>query len=81
MRKPDFSICENRDADQLRGNRAAEQRLCCRYIDSTIPLIPKYEISTITPSAVAVPLGLCWIWSETPKTGFFLRRGSYISGV
>ena len=34
MRKPDFCICENKDADQLRGNYEAEQRLCFRYIDS-----------------------------------------------
>ena len=39
MRKPDFCICENKDADQLRGNRKADQRLCFRYIDSTIPLL------------------------------------------
>ena len=43
MRKPDFRICENKDADQLRGNREADQRLCFRYIDSTIPLLPIYE--------------------------------------
>ena len=24
MRKPDFCICENKDADQLRGNREAD---------------------------------------------------------
>ena len=30
MRKPDFYICENKDADQLRGNREADQRLCFR---------------------------------------------------
>ena len=41
MRKPDFCICENKDADQLRGNREADQRLCFRYTDSTIPLLPK----------------------------------------
>ena len=35
MRKPAFCICENKDADQLRGNREADQRLCFRYIDST----------------------------------------------
>ena len=40
-------ICENKDADQLRGNREADQRLCFRYIDSTIPLLPKYEISSL----------------------------------
>ena len=36
--KPTFCICENKDADQLCGNREADQRLCFRYIDSTIPL-------------------------------------------
>ena len=41
MRKPTFCICENKDADQLRGNREADQRLCFRYIDGTIPLLSK----------------------------------------
>ena len=41
VRKPDFCICEIKDADQLRGNRKADQRLCFRYTDSTIPLLPK----------------------------------------
>ena len=35
MRKPAFCICENKDA----GNREADQRLCFRYTDSTIPLL------------------------------------------
>ena len=47
VRKPAFCICENKDADQLRGNREADQRLCFRYIDSTIPLIPIYQISSL----------------------------------
>ena len=47
MRKPAFCICENKDADQLRGNREADQCLCFRYIDSTIPLLSKYEISCL----------------------------------
>ena len=47
MRKPDFRICENKDADQLRGNREADQRLCFRYTDSTIPPLPKSEISSV----------------------------------
>ena len=47
MRKPDFCICENKDADQLPGNREVDQRLCFRYIDSTIPLITIYEISSL----------------------------------
>ena len=47
VRKPDFCICENKDADQLRGNREADQRLCFRYMDSTIPLLPKSKISSL----------------------------------
>ena len=46
VRNPDFCKCENKDADQLRGNREADQRLCFRYMDSTIPLLPKSEISS-----------------------------------
>ena len=44
MRKPDFWLCENKGADQLRSNCEADQRLCFRHMDSTIPLL-KYEIS------------------------------------
>ena len=47
MKKPTFWICENKDADQLRGNREADQRLCFRYIDSTIPLLSKSKISSL----------------------------------
>ena len=74
MRKPDFCICENKDADQLRGNREADQRLCFRYSDSTIPLLPNCEISSLQPSSVAVQPGLCRTRSETPKTGFLRTR-------
>ena len=44
--KPTICIGENKDADQLRGNREADQRLCFRYSDSTIPLLLKSEISS-----------------------------------
>ena len=74
VRKPAFRICENKDADQLRGNHEADQRLCFRYTDSTIPLLPKSEISSVQPSSVAVQPGLCQTWSETPKTGFLTTR-------
>ena len=46
MRKQTFCICENKDADQLRGYREADQRLCFCYIDSTILLLSKSEISS-----------------------------------
>ena len=47
VRKPAFCICKNKDADQLRGNREADQRLCFRYTDSTIHPLPKSEISSL----------------------------------
>ena len=59
MRKPAFCICENKDADQLRGNREADQCLCFRYIASTIPLLLKYKISSLSPSSVTAQPGLC----------------------
>ena len=62
IRKLTFCICENKDADQLRGNKdvdqlrgnhEADQRLCFRYIDSTIPLLSKSEISSLFCSCTA----------------------------
>ena len=47
MRKQTFCICKNKDADQLRGNREADRRLSFRYIDSTIPVLSKSEISSL----------------------------------
>ena len=47
VRKPTICICENKDADQLRGNREADQRLSFRYLESTIPLLPKDKISSL----------------------------------
>ena len=46
MGKPTICTGENKSADQLRGNREADQRLCFRYSDSTIPLLLKSEISS-----------------------------------
>ena len=37
MGKPTICIGENKGADQLRSNCEADQRLCFRYSDSTIP--------------------------------------------
>ena len=70
MRKPTFCICENKDADQLPGNREADQRLCFRCKDSKIPLLPKSEISSLFPSSMAVQPGFCRTWSETPEDRF-----------
>ena len=81
VRKPAFCICKNKDADQLRGNREADQRLCIRYTDSTISFLPKYEISSLQPSSVPVQPVLCGTWSETLKTGFLTTRLIYDEGI
>ena len=70
VRKRDYCLCENKGADQLRGNREADQRLCFRYSDSTIPLLLKSEISSFYLFSELVQAGLCRTWSKTPKTGF-----------
>ena len=44
MRKHAFCILENKGADQLSGYRAADQRLCFHYVDSTSPL--KFQASS-----------------------------------
>ena len=49
MRKPAFYLCENKDTDHC----AADQRLCFRYTDSTIPLLPKSEISCLFSGCTA----------------------------
>ena len=78
MGKPTICICENKDADQLRGNREADQRLCFRYTDSTLPHLPKSEISSFYPASVTVQPDLCRTCSETTLLVFPLG-GSYIS--
>ena len=61
MRKPDFCICGNKDADQLRGNGEADQRLCFRYIDSTILLLPIY-IQNFKPLAILRGCTARFVW-------------------
>ena len=46
MGKPTICIGENKGADQLRGNREADQRLCFRCTDRIILLLLKSEISS-----------------------------------
>ena len=74
MRNPALCICKNKDADQLRGNPATDQRICFRYIYRKIPLLPKSKISSFRPSSVAVQPSFCRTWSNTPKTGFLVAQ-------
>ena len=77
MGKPTICIGENKGADQLRGNREADQRLCFRYSDSTIPLLLKSEISGFWLFSVLVQAGLCRTCSETTLL-VFPRDGSNV---
>ena len=76
MRKQDFSLCKNKDADQLCSNCTADQCLCFRHSDTVqflFYLNPEFQASSFLLSlysAVCVRLG------RKPRKLVFLRRGS-----
>ena len=78
MRKPEFCLCENKDADQLCSYCAVNAQLISAFVflcsDSTTPPVPKSEISSCSLFSVTVQAGLCRTWSETLKTGFLAPR-------
>ena len=74
MKKNAFCICVNKGVDQLHSNCAADQCLCFRYTDSTIPLLTESEISSLLTTSMTVQPDLCKTWSETPKTDFVVTR-------
>ena len=78
MGKPTICIAENKGADQLRSNCKADQRLCFRYKDSTIPLLSKSKISSLLPSSVTVQPGFCRTWSEIHIVGFVAHGLNFV---
>ena len=60
MRKPAFCTWESKGTYQLPGHEIADQRIYFRYIGSTIPLPPKFEISSLS----AIFIG-CTAWFVT----------------
>ena len=77
VRKPDFCICENKDADKLRGDREDDQGLCFCHLDSTVPLLSK--------SKFQVSSHLLWLYSPVclgpdrkPRRPVFWRHSSYV---
>ena len=78
MKKSTFCICENKGADQLRSNCAADQHLSFHYRDCTINILSKSDISSIWPLSVVVHLVFCRTLSETLKTGFLATRLNFI---
>ena len=75
MGKSTICIGENKGADQLRGNREADQHLCFLYSDSTVPFLLKSEISKFWLFSVTEQVGLCQTCSETTLL-VFPRGGS-----
>ena len=66
MRKPDFCLCKNKYTDQLNkytdqlcSNCTADQRLCFRVTDSTMPTLHIVKISSLWPFSESVQAGLC----------------------
>ena len=55
MRKPAICIYAKTKVQIKCCNRTADQRLCFRYIDSTIPLLSKSEISQFVSDLVRNP--------------------------
>ena len=53
--KTGFFHMRKQDADQLRGDREADQRLCFHYMDSTIPLLPNSKLQAASH--------LLWLYS------------------
>ena len=75
MRKPAFCICENKDADQLHGNRELSAFVfATRKVQSLYFLNPKFQTSS----------HLLWLYSlvciepgRKPRRPVFSKRGSY----
>ena len=77
MRKPAFCICENKDADQLRGSREADQRLSVRYTDivqSLYFLNPEFHASR---HLLWLQSPICVSPSRKPRRPDFSRQGSF----
>ena len=79
MRKPAFCICKNKGANQPHDNRAADQHLCFRYKDRTIPLLPK---SNFKPLAIFCGCTARFMsevrTGQKPQRQVFSRCGLYV---
>ena len=68
-----YPFSENKDADQLRGYREADLRLCFSHIQKSGFLMARLNKYNPFVKTLAVfysnPVQLTW--SKTPKTGFY----------
>ena len=80
MGKPTICIGENKGADQLRGNREADQRLCFCYSDSTIPLLLKSKISSFYSSFLCLYRPVCVRPVRKPHC-WFSHEAAHITSI
>ena len=73
MRKLDFLHMRKQVTDQLCSNCTADQCLCFRNMDSTIPLL-LIKISSIEHSSAAVQADLCQTWMKILKISFLAAQ-------
>ena len=65
----------NKGADQPAHSRSLISAFIVHCLDSIIPLVSIYEISSLYLASVATQAGLCLTWSQTPEdTGFLVMR-------
>ena len=74
MRKPAFCICENKDANQLRGNLEAD--FAIQIVQSLYYLHPKFQASS---HLVWLYRPVCVGPGRKPRRPVFSERGSYQS--
>ena len=76
-----FCICENKVADQLRGNHEADQRLCFRYTDCTIPLL--FKIQDFKPLAILCGCRAWFVWDlvGNPEDRFSHNEAHTLTGA
>ena len=74
MRKTAFAICKQQSADQPAHPCNLISVFFIHCFDRIIPLVSTFKISSLRLVSIAVQAGLSLTWSETPKTGFLVRR-------
>ena len=79
MRKPDFCLCENKGADQLRSNVSAKLIsafvFATRIVHFLFLLNPKFQASMLL---LGLYMSVCVRPGWKPRRPFFSRRGSLI---
>ena len=72
IRKPDFCLCENKDADLLRSNRETDQCLCFRY-----QIVQSLYFQSYKPLVIFCSSPVCVRPGRKSRRPVFSQRGSY----